>query len=212
MLNKYPKSVLINGKTYPVRTKIATWVSILQIADDPTLTEAEKLALQLRCAYKKKIRIDDLREAANKLHWFIAAGKEGKRASGSKRVIDFVQDWPYVVAAFQQQYGIDISPAPWWKFWSRPMHWWHFMQLFSGLTDETMIVKIMGWRGMNTAKIKDKEIRKHYNDLKKAYALAPAGQAGERDYSPQELLAIANKKLLELKEKKKISAEAHNGR
>lgn len=211
MQNNNPTFVFINEKKYPVRWKIAHWVAILQIADDPTLTEAEKLALQLKIAYKKKIRIDDLKEAADKLHWFICAGRIHKRASGSKRVVDFVQDWPYVVAAFQQQYQIDLTPAPWWKFWARDMHWWRFMQLFNGLTDETLLVKIMGYRGMNCAKIKDKELRRHYTELKKFYALAPAGQAAERDYTPQELLAIANKKLLELKEKKKLSAEAKNG-
>lgn len=212
MQSKNPDFVVINGKKYPVRTKVSNWVAILQIADDPTLTEAEKLALQLRIAYKKKIKIDDLKEAAEKLHWFICAGNERPRKSGSKRIVDFVQDWPYVVAAFQQQYGIDMTPAPWWKFWRRSMHWWHFIQLFNGLTDETLLVKIMGWRGMSLAKIKDKETRRHYQELKKYYALAPAGQAREREYSPQELLAIANKKLVELKEKKKLSAEARNGR
>ena len=207
-----PTFVIINGKKYPMRWQMAHWVAILQIADDPTLTDAEKLALQLKIAYKKKIRIDDLKDAADKLHWFIAAGRERKRASGSKRVVDFVQDWAYVMAAFQQQYQIDLSVAPWWKFWARPMHWWHFIQLFNGLTDETLLVKIMGYRGMSLAKIKDKEMRRHYAELKKFYALAPAGQAAEREYTPQELLAIANKKLLELKEKKKLSAEASNGR
>lgn len=212
MQNKNPTFVILNGRKYPIRTKVANWVAILQIADDPTLTEAEKLALQLRIAYKKKIQMEDLKPAAEKLHWFICAGVERPRKSGSKRVIDFVQDWAYVIAAFQQQYNLDLSPAPWWKFWRHDMHWWHFMQLFNGLTDETLLVKIMGWRGANLAKIKDKEMRRHYQELKKFYALAPAGQAAEREYSPHELLAIANKKLIELKEKKKLSAEASNGR
>lgn len=211
MQNTNPTFVIINEKKYPIRTSVADWVAILQVADDPTLTEAEKLVFQLRLAYKKKIRIEDLRDAAEKLHWFIAAGNTQKRQGGSKRLVDFVQDWAYVVAAFQQQYNIDLSPAPWWKFWHRPMHWWHFMNLFRGLTDETLLVKIIGWRGINLAKVKDKELKRQYADLKKFYALAPAGRAREKEYTPQELLEIANKKLLELKEKKKLSAEAHNG-
>lgn len=212
MQSKYPNFVVINKKKYPMRTKVQNWVAILQIADDPTLTEAEKLALQLRIAYKSKIKIDDLKDAADKLHWFICAGKDKPRKGGSKRVIDFVQDWAFVMAAFQQQYGLDLTPAPRWKFWHRDMHWWHFINLFNGLTDDTLIVKIMGWRSINLAKIKDKETRRHYQELKKQYALAPAGRANEREYTPQELLAIANKKLIELKEKKKIAAEASNGR
>ena len=198
--NKYPYSVLINEKRYPIRTNFADWISILQIADDPTLTESEKLIMQLQIAYPRIPA--DIRAAAEKLHWFIAAGASEKRQGGSKRLIDFVQDWQYILAAFQQQYQIDLSPAARWQFWRRPLHWWKFMQLFRGLTEETLIVKIMGWRGINLAKIKDKEQRKRYAELKRAYALAPAGMAGQKEYTQKELLEIANKKLLELKQAK----------
>lgn len=212
MQKNKPTFVVINDRRYPIRYHIADWVSVLEIADDPTLTESEKIFMQLRRVFKKKIRLEDLQGAADKLHWFIAAGMDGKRASGSKRVVDFIQDWPYIVAAFQQQYGIDLNPAPAWKFWRRPMHWWHFMQLFRGLTEETLLVKIMGYRAVNLQKIKDKETRRRYAELKRFYALAPAGQAGKRDFTPQELLEIANKKLLELKQAKAQStAGGENG-
>lgn len=205
--NNYPSSVLINERRYPIRTDFADWISILQIADDPTLTESEKLIMQMQIAFPKIPA--DIRAAAEQMHQFIAAGACEKRAGGNKRVVDFVQDWQYILAAFQQQYGLDLSPAPRWKFWARPMHWWKFMQLFRGLTEETLIVKIMGWRSINLAKIKDKELRKKYADLKRAYALAPAGMAGQKEYTQQELLEIANKKLIELKQAKaKQQAEA----
>ena len=51
------------------------------------------------------------------------------------------------------------------------LHWWKFKALFQGLKEDNKIVQIMGYRGMDLSKIKDKEERKHYKRLKKLYAL-----------------------------------------
>lgn len=196
--NKFPLSVKINGKNYPVRTSFADWVSILEIADDPTLLDTEKTFMQLSICYKTKLRKTDIREAVDMMRWFMQCGCQEKRSGGNKRVIDFVFDWGLVVAGFMQQYGIDLSEKPKWQFWHQPLHWWKFMQLFNGLTEETQIVKIMGYRSINLAKIKDKESKKMYADLKRIYAL-PAAGGGAKQLSNSEILQLAIKKQREAK-------------
>lgn len=51
------------------------------------------------------------------------------------------------------------------------LHWWEFRALFQGLKDDNKIVKIMGYRGIDLSKIKDKEEKARYKKLKKIYAL-----------------------------------------
>ena len=42
---------------------------------------------------------------------------------------------------------------------------------FESLTDKTQIVEIMGYRAIDLSKIKDKEEKKRYKELKRIYAL-----------------------------------------
>ena len=55
------------------------------------------------------------------------------------RLLDFIIDGQFIVASFQQAYGIDLT--------SCDMHWHRFCALLDGLPDETKMSKIMGYRG-----------------------------------------------------------------
>lgn len=62
------------------------------------------------------------------------------------------------------QYGINLQTIPY-------LHWWEFKALFTGLKEDNLIVKIMGYRAMDLSKIKDKDEKKYYKKLKRLYAL-----------------------------------------
>ena len=51
------------------------------------------------------------------------------------------------------------------------MHWWKFKAMFNGLKSDNKIVEIMGYRAIDLSKIKDKEEKKRYKELKRIYAL-----------------------------------------
>ena len=55
------------------------------------------------------------------------------------RLIDFLIDGQFIVASFQQAYGIDLTECD--------MHWHRFCALLDGLPDDTKISKIIGYRG-----------------------------------------------------------------
>ena len=77
-----------------------------------------------------------------------------------------------------QQYKIDLNSIEY-------MHWWKFKALFEGLTENTQIVKIMGYRAMDLSKIKDKEEKKRYKKLQREYALPDdrTEEEKERDFA-----------------------------
>ena len=69
-----------------------------------------------------------------------AATPEARRSvsssAGSHEVaFDYASDAPYIVAAFQQTYGIDLTNST--------MHWWRFRALFLSLPEDTLMHKIM---------------------------------------------------------------------
>lgn len=55
------------------------------------------------------------------------------------KAMDFVIDGEFIVASFQQAYGIDLTSI-------EHMHWHRFRALLSGLPDDTKMSKIIGYR------------------------------------------------------------------
>ena len=82
----------------------------------------------------------------------------------SKQIYSYEFDDELIYSAFRDQYRINLQTIPY-------LHWWEFKAMFSGLKEDNLIVKIMGYRAMDLSKIKDKEEKKYYKKLKKLYAL-----------------------------------------
>ena len=57
------------------------------------------------------------------------------------KLIDLILDGDYIVAAFQQAYGIDLTDG------SLKMHWHRFKALLAGLPDDTVLSKAIMYRG-----------------------------------------------------------------
>lgn len=107
---------------------------------------------------------------------FFTSGTEtassGKGSGGTATVsFDYAFDADYIVAAFQQAYGIDLTVTQ--------MHWWRFRALFRALPEDTLMAKIMSWRSMDTSDM-DGKTRQRYEDLKEAFALPKELKGGKR--------------------------------
>lgn len=67
-----------------------------------------------------------------------------RQGGGGPRAFDLVLDGDYIVAAFQQAYGVDLTDP------GLDMHWHRFLALFTGLPESTLMAQIEGyrtWRG-----------------------------------------------------------------
>lgn len=82
---------------------------------------------------------------------------------------DYRCDAPYIVAAFQQAYGIDLTTAK--------LHWFRFRALFAALPEDTLMAKIINWRTMDLADYEG-SMREHYAELKERFALPAALRGG----------------------------------
>lgn len=81
-----------------------------------------------------------------------------------RRIYDFDVDAPLIYAAFLAQYGVDLQDVDF-------LHWWKFSAMFSALNDSNLIVKIMGWRSVDIASIKNKTEKQRLARLQAQYAL-----------------------------------------
>ena len=157
----------------PFNTDFRYSIMFELLMQDNTISEEVKIAKALELYYPEMKKITNYKEAILNILWFYSSGKEDGTKKNVKtveqkeniknQIYSYEFDAEYIYSAFKDQYGIDLQ--------DEELHWWKFKALFQGLKEDNKIVQIMGYRGMDLSKIKDKEERKHYKRLKKLYAL-----------------------------------------
>ena len=96
-------------------------------------------------------------------------GTGGSSDPQDEPVLDYRCDSDYIVGAFQQAYGIDLT--------TEKMHWFRFRALFAALPEDTLMAKIMGWRSADLADYEGSMLE-HYAELKERFALPPELRGG----------------------------------
>lgn len=108
---------------------------------------------------------------------FYLAGEQAAEPAAAKPAsrpdtgpaFDYRCDAPYIVAAFQQAYGIDLT--------TEKLHWFRFRALFAALPEDTLMAKIINWRTLDLADYEG-SMREHYAALKERFALTPELRGG----------------------------------
>ena len=174
LTDSLPETVLVEGREFTINTDFRAGVLFELTILDRDLSDREKFNKVMEVFYGRTPP-NNKKEALKAIISFykcqtesekILADEEAATAGNGtppKRIYDFKYDDGYIYAAFLQQYGIDLSIAR--------LHWWRFMSLFKSLTDETLFVKIMGYRSADTSKIKNRAERERIMKLKQVYAL-----------------------------------------
>ena len=158
-----PKSLTICGKDCPIRYDFKTWLKFSALIGAKELDARTTAAiLDLVFGYLPP----NLNEAFYEILKFYspkknrAAEKTNERA---KRIFDYEYDAELIYAAFLQQYGTDLAESD--------MHWHKFLALFDNLSEDTQFMKVVGYRSVNLAKIKDNDRRRFYRKMKRLYRL-----------------------------------------
>lgn len=167
LVDPLPKSVRIGGQDWPINSEFYVGILFELTMQDSTLTDTEKVVQALSLYFPQMP--PDIKGAMDAMLWFYRCGAEAQKpGSGSggghpKKAYCFEQDADLIFAAFYAQYSLDLSSM-------EGLHWWKFRALFTGLSAETEIKKIMGYR---TADLKGlgKTQKKHYEKMRKVYAL-----------------------------------------
>lgn len=165
LYNQPPKSIEINGKSYEVETDFRFWAEFTETVEkEPKKAFGEVL----RMFAKRRIPITNEAVEAVLETIFKKAFKLSctKASTGKpKKVVDFVQDAPLIATAFKTQYNVDLQ--------TEKLHWWDFLEMFFGLTEEHQISKVIGYRSVDTSKM-PKEQASFYKKMKRIYSLNSA--------------------------------------
>lgn len=170
LLDKLPQKTP-NG--YKIKTSYKQAIKFELLMQDNTFDKNEQIKLALNMFYdEEELRniktSEEIKKRIEDIIWFYKCGKEEKTSlkkgkNNKKQIYSYEFDDNKIYSAFIQQYNIDLQ--------KQDLHWWQFKTMFECLTNSTQIVQIMEYRAMDLSKIKDKNMKKQYKELKAIYAL-----------------------------------------
>lgn len=197
LLDKLPLTLEIEGVEYEINSDFRTSIKFELLMEDSVLEFDEKIIQALKLYYPRVPKIVNdivmidkyipIGPAIDKILWFYRCGKdiravEGKGTGKSvSQIYSFEYDDDYIFSAFLDQYRINLQSIEY-------LHWWEFKAMFKALKEDNEIVKIMGYRSMNTNQIKDKEQREYYNKMKKIYEIPKPKDEIEKNNAIKEAL------------------------
>lgn len=138
-----PKSVEIDGKKYKIRTDFRVILEIIEMLNDPELTDIEKSTLVLTMFY-----IDEppnCTESIVKCFEFMDMGQ--KHNANSPRLMDWQYDYQYIIAPVNRVLGyearnVEYNPAD----NSGGLHWWTFLAAYLEIGGDCVFSNVIGIR------------------------------------------------------------------
>lgn len=132
---RLPEEVEYGGKTYRLNLSYAAFFAAAGCLADDRLTERIKLETTLDILVEDPHPLD-----TGLLYAVIELTRDDEqRMPTGPRVMDIEQDWPYICAAFQQAYGIDL-------YSDKSIHIRRFLALLRGLPRDTKLADIISIR------------------------------------------------------------------
>lgn len=189
LFEKFPETVRVNGRKYPIETDFREWIRFVQLVED------EDVPWQIKCQLLLQWYTDcvpeELEEALYALGDFLAARDFEDELENTesdvprpvqKQVYSFEQDADCIYSAFRQVYGINLQTIPY-------MHWWEFQALFAGLPEDTEIKQRIMYRSIDLSTVKDKNEKKRIQKIQRAIALKKRNQRKLSDYDIGDMFA-----------------------
>lgn len=169
-----PDTIIVDGREYAIYTDFRDWIRFCEMLLDTELKEEEKVYIALTM-YKEE-QPSNIQLALKGLTDFYLMAEEVVNDTEEqleehteeyevtpKPIYDWTVDSAYIIGAFQKTYGIDLMNIEY-------MHWWRFKALFTSIIEFDLEERI-GYRALDTSKIKDKDERKRLDRIKKSLML-----------------------------------------
>lgn len=154
-----------------LHTSYQTVLKCYEVFNDDILTELEKIEACLYLLVRAKIilRLLSPQQKLNLFHKIFKAFIDipGKKKESVEKQFDFNQDAGFIYSSFWQCYHIDLIRK------DKNLHWWSFIALFNGLSDDTKMMQILSIRSRPLPKPTkyNQEERRQLIRLKQLYRL-----------------------------------------
>lgn len=130
MIYDLPTSVTVCGIEYPVRSDYRAVLDICIALADPGLDDQERAAVTLGIFYPdfEEMPPEHYGEAIRRCFWFVNCGDEGDQARKAPKLMDWEQDFRYIVSPVNRIMGGDIRTTEY-------VHWWTFISAYYEIGD-----------------------------------------------------------------------------
>lgn len=165
-----PKSLLIDGREYEIRSDFRAVLDILNFFNDPDYEDDEKWWICLDILYMdfREMPKELWTEAAEQAVLFIDMGTEEEQGP-KPRLMDWEQDAPIIIPSINRVLGKEIRTLPY-------LHWWTFMGAYMEI-GESLFSQVVSLRKKRIQKKKLEKWEKEFYqenkslcDLRKRYS------------------------------------------
>lgn len=129
-----------------------------------TLTQVEAIEI-VEGIFKEHIQIKDFEENRYDLQGNLMPVAKATDDIEDTAVFSLKHDGEYIYASFMQSYGIDLIDV------QKTLHWKKFNALLSGLTKDTKLMEVIGYRTWRPQKGDSARYKEQMRKLQKEYAL-----------------------------------------
>lgn len=140
-----PKSVTVNGASYPVRYDFRVILEIIVMLQDADLDNADKIRALITMFYVDDFP-PDIRAAVDACIQFIDREDNSKKKK-QKRLTDWEQDWEYIIAPVNRVLGYEsraVEYDP--KANTGGVHWWTFLSAYMEIGGDCLFSQIVSIR------------------------------------------------------------------
>lgn len=170
LIDKLPTSYLIGGLRLKIETGYKNIILFEMLMNDKVLSEVQKKQQAFKMFFGDQY-VSNEHEAVNAILDFYTQGNFKKEENKIKKaqhrkekaIYSLEHDGALFYSSFLEQYGIDII--------DNNLHWWKFKALFEGLSKDTKLAKVMGYRSMQIPEDASLEERRMIKRLKEFYKL-----------------------------------------
>jgi len=140
-----PTTVEVGGKELEIRTDFRVILEIFEALNDPELDGYDRVEAVLGMFYVDPEEIDDIREAIEACFDFIDCGKT--RDKKQPRVMDWEQDFEYIIAPVNRVLGFEARAVPYDPITNTGgLHWWTFVSAFMEIGGDCTLGQIIAIR------------------------------------------------------------------
>lgn len=127
-----PTSVEIQGTEYAIRSDYRCILEICTAVSDPELSNDEKVFAALTIFYPdfEEMPPDCIQEAIERCFWFINGGETEPDKRKAPKLVDWEQDFQYIVAPINRVLGCEVRSVEY-------LHWWSFLSAYMEIGDCT---------------------------------------------------------------------------
>lgn len=162
-MTDYPEALCVNGQDYEIRTSYLDALACIACINDDELTDVERAYGVVELLYIEAP--EDLNEAVRMAVKYLRLGRDTPE-SDRPQDMDFEEDMHYIRSSFRSDYRIDLNQNP-------DLHWWEFMELLQGLTDDCVLNRIRDLRNYDLSSVQDNKTRAKIMRAQREVALHP---------------------------------------